>query len=150
MKNVYISQDLIDAANKYDAASHAPVVLGYDEKSVRAFEQLNPVLSNGHRMNPITQIIDPSVPEEVKQVLMQFIQKRGSVPSSSDLTDEELLASLPSRYMQSQPQLDAVRDALVKYAELIGVGVEPKEPVSDPDVPASEPVASADNNSNAD
>lgn len=109
-------------------------VVGYDKSSAEAYEKLNPVLSNGHRVNPITVILDPNVPKEVSQSLLQFIQKQPAGTNYHDMTDDELMLALPSRYMQSQPQLDGVRDALISLASYYGVGdPAPSDPApSDP------------------
>lgn len=102
--------------------SFASTVVGFDRVAAEQFEKLNPVLSNGHRLNPITVILDNSVPKEVSQVLVQFIQKQPKGTDFGNLSDEELLNVLPSRYAQSQPELDLVRDALLAYASRQGIG----------------------------
>lgn len=100
----------------------ASAIIGFDKAAAEQFEKLNPVLSNGHRLNPITVILDNSVPKEVSQVLVQFIQQQPKGTDFGNLSDEELLSVLPSRYAQSQPELDLVRDALLVYASRQGVG----------------------------
>lgn len=102
--------------------SFASTVVGFDKVAAEQFEKLNPVLSNGHRLNPITVILDNSVPKEVSQVLVQFIQKQPRGIDFGNLSDDELLSVLPSRYAQSQPELDLVRDALLVYASHQGIG----------------------------
>jgi len=133
MKNVYIPIELMQEHKVINVVAPASEIFGYDKAVAESFEKLNPVLSNGHRCNPITVIRDPSVPREVSAALLQFVQENPrAAASASDMTDNELLAILPSRYMQSEPQLDAVRDALSVYASQLGIG-DPADPVDSAD-----------------
>lgn len=62
------------------------------------------------------------------------------------MTDDELIELLPPRSMQQLPELDVVRQELVRISELIGVGVEepaPQDPPKEPD-PASTPPSSTE------
>jgi len=126
----------------------ASAIVGFDKVAAEQFEKLNPVLSNGHRLNPITVILDNSVPKEVSQVLVQFIQKQPKGTDFGNLSDDELLSVLPSRYAQSQPELDLVRDALLAYASRQGVGESAVQAavqqaaVADSSVSASDSVSS--------
>ena len=123
MKNVYKSPYPVETSCIVSPSVPSSIqIVGYDKASAEAYEKLNPILSNGHRTNPITVILDPSVPKEVSQALIQFVQKQPAGTNYHDMTDDELMASLPSRYMQSQPQLDGVRDALVSLAAYHGIG----------------------------
>ena len=139
MKNVYLSQSVVDAAKSFKRCP--PEVLGVDMRSVELFEKMNPVLSDGHRCNIITRLLDPTVPDEVRSVLSQFVQKGGNVQDINNVSDEELVNTLPSRYMQSEPQLDDVRAELVQYAEFVGVGnpapADPADPAPADPAPAA-------------
>ena len=137
MKVLPFVRDFFESQKDVEIVAPASDVVGYDLNVAESFEKLNPILSNGHRMNPITTIFDPSIPEEVRSVLTQFVQKLPSDRSPQSLSDDELLAALPSRYMQSQPQLDLVREALVNLAEANGIGVSVPENTVSPDDTAS-------------
>lgn len=128
MKNVFLPRKLVEQAAKYDATEMASGDLALDLSVTSSFEKMNPLLSNGHRLNIITQLMDPTVPEEVRAVLSQFAQKGVTPAQVSDMSDEELLNTLPSRYCQSQPQLHMLREQLAEYADYIGIGREEPEP----------------------
>ena len=145
MKNVYLPQSVIDAAR--DFKRMAPEVLGVDMRSVELFEKMNPVLSDGHRCNIITRLMDPTVPDEVRSVLSQFVQKGGNIQNINDVSDEELVNTLPSRYMQSEPQLDDVRAELIQYAEFVGIGNPAPAAPADSAPVDSAPAASVESSS---
>lgn len=121
MKNCYISSERLKEIEAFEPGQ------GYefyscDPQSAEQYEKLNPLLSNGHRLNPISAIVDKSAPNEVLLQLQQFLQRLPIDRSIHDLTDEELVASLPSRYVQQQPDMDALRKALIDVAEQLGIG----------------------------
>lgn len=144
MKNCYIPKELLKEVQNFEAPEPTFKFVSCDSTSAEAYEKLNPVLSDGHRMNPITAIVDKSAPNEVLMQLQQFIGRIPQDKRIQDLTDDELIELLPPRSMQQLPELDVVRQELVRISELIGVGVEepalqepPKEPDPAPTPPSS-------------
>jgi len=141
MKNCYIPKELLKEVQNFETPEPTFEFVSCDPSSAEAYEKLNPVLTDGHRMNPITAIVDKSAPNEVLMQLQQFIGRIPQDKRIQDLTDDELIELLPPRSMQQLPELDVVRQELVRISELIGVGVEepaPQEPPKEPE-PAPTP-----------
>lgn len=88
---------------------------------------VNPVTGNPDNM--IDKLITPGVSELEKQRILSFMQK---MPASkrNNLSDEDLIAMLPSRYNSTLTDLDKVRDFFENeiYTELKD---ESKEEISD-------------------
>lgn len=125
LKNTYISDEVFKMINSFtvEPDCEASKILGFDKSAAELYEKLNPILSNGHRCNPISVLRDPHIPKEVSVALLQFVQQQPPGTNFGEMSDKELLSTLPSRYMQSPGQLDEVRRALVDIAESLGVGV---------------------------
>lgn len=147
LKNTYISDEVFKMINSFtvEPDCEASKILGFDKSAAELYEKLNPVLSNGHRCNPISVLRDPRIPQEVSVALLQFVQQQPPGTNFGEISDKELLSTLPSRYMQSPGQLDEVRRALVDIAESLGVGVPESSDnhVDVSDTPADSP-SSAD------
>ncbi|MGP1452649.1 MAG: hypothetical protein ACTTJ9_04295 [Segatella oris] len=132
MKNCYIPEDYLKVVLNFKPGK------GYEffscDPAVRqSYELLNPVLSNGHRLNPISAILDKSLPRELQAQLSQFIQRIPIDRSVSDLSDEELSALLPPRFLQQQPDLDVLRHHLSDLIKDFGIVPDPApSSVSDP------------------
>lgn len=88
---------------------------------------VNPVTGNPDNM--IDKLITPGVSELEKQRILSFMQK---MPASkrNNLSDDDLIAMLPSRYNSTLTDLDKVRDFFENeiYTELKD---EPQEETSD-------------------
>lgn len=83
--------------------------------SVSALTFVNP---SGWRNDALSQILDPTTPTDVVQALNNFVQRLPVGSMCPDLTDEELLDMLPSRYQEAtQEQVDAFYQALVTLEE---------------------------------
>lgn len=110
MKNCYISK-----ARIADAMAFSPVyseVVTVDKEATELFEKLNPVLSNGHRDNIISRLVDKNVPREVADVITQLVTNVPHDKSNKGYTDEQIQATIVSRHYQSEIELEQVRNAL--------------------------------------
>lgn len=127
MKNNYLSNRQVNYANSL--VTEQPVVTTLDTEATEMFENLNPVLSNGHRANLITRLVDKNVPREVADVISQLVS---SVPHDSQVntyTDEQIQAAIVSRHYQNEIELDIVRNALDEISkELFPDEPAPTEP----------------------
>lgn len=135
MKNCYISKARIT-----DAMAFSPVyseVVTVDKEATELFEKLNPVLSNGHRDNIISRLVDKNVPREVADVITQLVTNVPHDKSNKGYTDEQIQATIVSRHYQSEIELEQVRNALNDIAaEFFPDESAPAEPAPTAPAPA--------------
>ena len=143
MKNCFINRKLVDVINDFSPAMS--MVVTVDREATELFEKLNPVLSNGHRDNIITRLLDKNVPREVADVITQLVVSVPHDGSNKGYTDDQIRATIVSRHYQNEIELQQVRD----YLDTVAEELFPDEPVPDepasnepaPDKPASDPAA---------
>ena len=137
MKNNYLSYRQVNYANSL--VPEQPIVTTLDTEATDLFENLNPVLSNGHRANLITRLVDKNVPREVADVINQLVTSVPHDSTTNRYTDEQIQAAIVSRHYQNEIELDIVRNALDEVSKELF----PDEPA--PVVPMpSEPTPPAD------
>lgn len=137
MKNNYLSNRQVNYANSLVPVQ--PIVTTLDTEATDLFENLNPVLSNGHRANLITRLVDKNVPREVADVINQLVTSVPHDSTTNRYTDEQIQAAIVSRHFQNEIELDIVRNALDEVSKELF----PDEPA--PVVPKpSEPTPPAD------
>lgn len=136
MKNCFISaRRVIEAMNFVPLI---PNVVTVDKEATELFEKLNPVLSNGHRDNIITRLLDKNVPREVADVITQLVTSVPHDNSNKGYTDEQIQASIVSRHYQSEIELDQVRHALDDIASDLFPDVPaPQEPAPQEPAPTT-------------
>ena len=143
MKNCYINRGLVDVINGYVPA--VSMIVTVDREATELFEKLNPVLSNGHRDNIITRLLDKNVPREVADVITQLVTTVPHDSSNKGYTDEQIRATIVSRHYQNEIELQQVREYLdAAAAELFPDEPAPDEPAPNepaPDKPVSDPAA---------
>ena len=110
MKNNYLSNRQMYFAN--NVVPEQPVITTLDVESTELFESLNPILSNGHRSNLITRLVDKNIPREVGEVISQLITSVPHDSTTNRYTDEQIQAAIVSRHYQNEIELDIVRNAL--------------------------------------
>ena len=110
MKNNYLSNRQVNYANSLVPVQ--PIVTTLDTEATDLFENLNPVLSNGHRANLITRLVDKNVPREVADVINQLVTSVPHDSTTNRYTDEQIQAAIVSRHFQNEIELDIVRNAL--------------------------------------
>lgn len=133
MKNNYLSNRQLNYANS--VVPDQPIVQTLDVEATNLFENLNPVLSNGHRSNLITRLIDKKIPREVSEVISQLVTSVPHDSSVKNYTDEQIQSVIVSRNYQNEIELDIVRNALEEVAK----DLFPDEPT-----PSTSPVSSSD------
>lgn len=136
MKNNYLSVLQVNYANC--VVPEQPVVTTLDTEATEMFENLNPVLSNGHRANLITRLVDKNVPREVADVISQLVSNVPHDSQTNTYTDEQIQAAIVSRHYQNEIELDIVRNALDDISkELFPDDPAPTDPKpSEPTPPA--------------
>lgn len=137
MKNCFINRKLVDVINDYSPA--VSIVETIDKEATELFEKLNPVLSNGHRDNIITRLLDKNVPREVADVITQLVVNVPHDNGNKGYSDDEIRATIVSRHYQNEIELQQVRDYLdAVAAELFPDEPAPNEPApTDPAAPGT-------------
>lgn len=110
MKNCYFNRVAVDNSNAFVPMSSNVVTV--DVESTELFEKLNPVLSNGHRANIITRLVDKNVPREVADVISQLVSTVPHDSSNKGFTDEQIKQMIVSRGYENEIELDIVRKEL--------------------------------------
>lgn len=143
MKNNYLSNRQVNFANSL--VPEQPIVTTLDLEATALFENLNPVLSNGHRANLITRLVDKNVPREVADVINQLVTSVPHDSTTNRYTDEQIQAAIVSRHYQNEIELDIVRNALDEVSkelfpdEPAPVVPKPSEPTSPADSAPADP-----------
>ena len=107
------------------------------------FENLNPVLSNGHRANLITRLVDKNVPREVADVISQLVSNVPHDSQTNSYSDEQIQAAIVSRHYQNEIELDIVRNALDEISkELFPDDPAPTDPKPVEPTPPADPAPS--------
>jgi len=141
MKNNYLSNCQVNYANSL--VPEQPVVTTLDIEATELFENLNPVLSNGHRANLITRLVDKNVPREVADVVSQLVCNVPHDSKTNHYTDEQIQAAIVSRHYQNEVELDIVRNALDEVSkELFPDEPAPTEPKPVEPTPPADPAPS--------
>jgi len=110
MKNCYLRRWQIENANAFSPAQEQVVTV--DQEATQLFEKLNPVLSNGHRVNVITQLVNKNVPREVADVIAQLVVNIPHDDKNKGYTDEQIKQMIVSRHYQNEIELEEVRKSL--------------------------------------
>ena len=136
MKNCYLTTRMVLEANSFQPFTREIVTV--DKEATELFEKLNPVLSNGHRDNIITRLMDKNVPREVADVITQLVTTVPHDKSNKGYTDEQIQATIVSRHYQSEIELDQVRHALDDIAsDLFPDESAPADPAPSEPAPAA-------------
>ena len=138
MKNNFLSNHQVNYAN--NVVPVQPVVTTLDLESTELFESLNPILSNGHRSNLITRLVDKNIPREVADVISQLVSNVPHDSQTNTYTDEQIQAAIVSRHYQNEIELDMVRNALDEISkELFPDEPAPTEPKPNEPTPPADP-----------
>lgn len=115
-------------------------VIGDESHLYESLCPINPL--TGHRDSMLSRLFSGNVSDTEKQLILSQLVTLKGVNSPRDLSDEDLISLIPSRYMSDPVEMERYR-ALVD--ELRNVGEEPVEPVepveSTPPTPAPTPTA---------
>ena len=141
MKNNYLSYRQVNFANSVVPVQ--PVVTTLDTEATEMFENLNPVLLNGHRANLITRLVDKNVPREVADVISQLVSNVPHDSHTNHYSDEQIQAAIVSRHYQNEIELDMVRNALDEVSkELFPDDPTPTESKPSEPTPPADPAPS--------
>lgn len=110
MKNCYICRSAVDAANSFTPVTEN--IVSVDVESTELFEKLNPVLSDGHRANLITRLVDKNVPREVSDVISQLVTNVPHDSTNRGWTDEQIKNTIVSRHFENEIEVEQVRREL--------------------------------------
>lgn len=110
----YTSDELISMYGKIQIKVDSPNLSELAEKEIEQYAPVNPV--TGLRDNILSRL-ESDINESEKAIILSSLQK---MPSShrSNLSDEDMIQLLPSRYNSSNVDADAVRgymNNLVQY-----------------------------------
>ena len=140
MKNNFLSNRQVNYAN--NVVPEQPVVTTLDTEATEMFENLNPVLSHGHRANLITRLVDKNVPREVADVISQLVSNVPHASQTNTYTDEQIQAAIVSRHYQNEIELDMIRNALDEISyELFPDEPEPKSGEPTPPAAPADPAS---------
>ena len=141
MKNCYLSKRQVIFPN--DFFSLETLEINADHESTELYENLNPVLSDGHRANIISKLLDKNVPREVADVITQLVVSVPHDSGNKGYTDEQIEAAIVSRHYQNEIELDVVRRDLDSLSEELFPDSAPAEPAPAPAEPAPAPAEPA-------
>lgn len=113
-------------------------VIGDESHLYETLCPINPL--TGHRDSMLSRLFSGNVSDTEKQLILSQLATLKGVNSPRDLSDEDLIALIPSRYMSDPVEMERYR-ALVD--ELRNVGEEPVGPVDpvEPTPPTPAPTA---------
>ena len=138
MKNCYLKKWQVENANAFSPAQEQVVTV--DQEATQLFEKLNPVLSNGHRVNVITQLVNKSVPREVADVIAQLVVNIPHDNKDKGYTDEQIKQMIVSRHYQNEIELEEVRKSLdAVLGDMFPDESAPQEPTPQEPTPPSDP-----------
>ena len=113
-------------------------VIGDESHLYETLCPINPL--TGHRDSMLSRLFSGNVSDTEKQLILSQLATLKGVNSPRDLSDEDLIALIPSRYMSDPVEMERYR-AFVD--ELRSVGEEPVEPV-EPTSPTPAPTPTAE------
>lgn len=113
-------------------------VIGDESHLYETLCPINPL--TGHRDSMLSRLFSGNVSDSEKQLILSQLVTLKGVNSPRDLSDEDLISLIPSRYMSDPVEMERYR-ALVD--ELRNVGEEPVDPVEpvEPTPPIPAPTA---------
>lgn len=130
MKNCFISHRAVSCANDYcPDFSAIPTI---DRESAELFCKLNPILSNGHRANLITRLVDKNVPREVAEIINQLVVNVPHDSRNRGFSDEQINAAITSRDFQNEIELDLVKSYLDSVSNDLFKDSDPVSPDNTP------------------
>lgn len=103
-------------ADCYKIAEIPNSVCGVSTESVisddrHVYETLCPINPlTGHRDSMLSRLFDNDVSDSEKQLILSQLAKLKGVSSPADLSDEDILSLLPSRYMSDPVEMERYRE----------------------------------------
>lgn len=113
-------------------------VLGDESHLYETLCPINPL--TGHRDSMLSRLFSGNISDTEKQLILSQLVTLKGVNSPRDLSDEDLISLIPSRYMSDPVEMERYR-ALVDELRNVGEeSVDPVEPV-EPTPPTPAPTA---------
>lgn len=98
---------------------------------------INPL--TGHRDSMLSRLFSGNVSDTEKQLILSQLATLKGVNSPRDLSDEDLISLIPSRYMSDPVEMERYRAVVDELRNSVDEPVEPVEPT--PPTPAPTPTA---------
>lgn len=114
-------------------------VIGDESHLYETLCPINPL--TGHRDSMLSRLFSGNISDTEKQLILSQLVTLKGVNSPRDLSDEDLISLIPSRYMSDPVEMERYR-ALVD--ELRNVGEEPVEPVEPVELTPPTPAPTAE------
>lgn len=120
-------------ADCYNIGEIPAAVCGVSTESVisddrHVYETLCPINPlTGHRDSMLSRLFSNDVSDSEKQLIMSQLAKLKGVSSPADLSDEDILSLLPSRYMSDPVEMERYREFVDQLRD-IDSDPEPVEP----------------------
>ena len=102
-----------------------------DSSLVETIQPINPV--TGWRDNSISRLMSPNTPNVERELILKSLSKMKGYNSPKELTDDDLLEILPSRYSNDPVELERFKE----FVDSLQSPVEPAPDVSAHTEPAS-------------
>lgn len=106
-----------------------------DARLTETIQPVNPV--TGWRDNAISRLLSPNTPDVERQVILSSLTKLKGKNSPKELSDDDLLDFMPSRYCTDPVELERFRQSVEQFFAPVD-SVEPVEPVDSPPADAGE------------
>lgn len=112
-------------------------VLGDESHLYDTLCPINPI--TGHRDSMLSRLFSGNVSDTEKQLILSQLATLKGVNSPRDLSDEDLIALIPSRYMSDPVEMERYRAVVDELRNSVNSVEEPVEPT--PPIPAPAPAA---------
>ena len=112
-------------------------VLGDESHLYDTLCPINPL--TGHRDSMLSRLFSGNVSDTEKQLILSQLATLKGVNSPRDLSDEDLIALIPSRYMSDPVEMERYRAVVDELRNSVEEPIEPVEPT--PPTPAPAPTA---------
>lgn len=110
-------------------------VLGDESHLYDTLCPINPL--TGHRDSMLSRLFSGNVSDTEKQLILSQLATLKGVNSPRDLSDEDLISLIPSRYMSDPVEMERYRAVVDELRNSVDEPVEPVEPT--PPTPAPTP-----------
>lgn len=91
---------------------------------------INPV--TGHRDGDLSRLFDPMVSTSEKELIISSLKELKASNSSKDLTDEDIIQMIPSRYMSDPVEINRYLDELKEIRDSLLTPSDPDPTPTDP------------------
>lgn len=128
-------------ADCYKIAEIPNSVCGVSTESVisddrHVYETLCPINPlTGHRDSMLSRLFDNDVSDSEKQLILSQLAKLKGVSSPSDLSDDDILSLIPSRYMSDPVEMERYREFVDQLRDVVS-DPEPADPTPVEPAPA--------------